>query len=129
MRLFINRNIRRRRQPERQRRSLRTSNQLFASISWPLLPQGENACRPSGTRVLLLAYPTLTSLCDNASYALWGWVISHLHPGLPPWAVFWRRFAAGNYDSLATCGSEFEFSHRLSRAGLFKFRRRGSWIR
>src|SRR5947208_16498039 len=61
--------------------------------------------------------------------ALLGLVLFPLLPELPPWAVFWRRFAAGNYDSLATCGSEFEFSHRLSRAGLFKFRRRGSWIR
>ena len=47
---------------------------------------------------------------------LWAESFPTCHPGLPPWAVFWRRFAAGNYDSLATRGSEFEFSHRFSRA-------------
>src|SRR5947208_17130341 len=52
--------------------------------------------------------------------ALLGLVLFPLLPELPPWAVFWCRFAAGNYDSLSTCGSEFEFSLRLYRAGFLK---------
>src|SRR5437870_9303805 len=75
-------------------------------VGWKVL---ENLCRPSGTRSGIRLHPGLTSLCEN------------LHPGISPWAVFWRRFAAGNYDSLATCGSEFKFSHRLLHPGLTCF--------
>jgi len=83
----------------------------------------ERAYRPFGTRVLLLAYPALTSLLENASYAPLG--LSHF-PLAPRASALGCILAPlrGWDDSLATCGSEFEFSHRLSRAGLMKFRRR-----
>ncbi len=40
-------------------------------------------------------HPALTRVCKNASFAPLGLRRFPLHPGLTPWAVFLRRFAAG----------------------------------
>jgi len=64
------------------------------------------------------SYPALPSLCENASYAPLG--LSHfpLAPRASALGCILAPLRGWNYDSLATCGLEFEFSHRLFRAGL-----------